>query len=398
MATFAITVDVSPLATALELYYTHVLPDGTISAPSQKYTGVGVGGFIALPPTPHPSGYTYTINNVSLNNNTVYNFEVKQFCVDNTIEYSPIDEDHYRTNCVDLLVRVGDFDYNAQEYPIVGTWAPGALPFDPLNYSIQDYTLNIRYTVTGLGTPGNPSGQTTVIDTINVPSVPLANPGSQYVYNITSDDLTYPLAYGEIYEVAISFNIILSDGSIVNVTCPYKSVQLPYLRTYKVYGAEGWIVDWIDENNVHQRICQGFISAPNPGGSPCEGKWFLVHHRYNPTGGTSASNPYHPICGFCVDSQSGAGISIPGPYRPMYLPNPTVYNSSKVNCFPVNATIGPFVQTGVPCNCGDNGDNNTLPAWGATFQLIANGYATIPGALTIPSANVNTVCIGAPNW
>ena len=178
MAIFSITVDVSTLATALELYYTYIKPDGTVSSPAQKYTGVGINGFIALPPTPHAPGYTYTINNVSLNNNTVYNFEVKQFCVDGTTENSIIDEDHYRTNCVDLLLNIGAFNYQNQEYPIVATWAPGGSGFDPNNYSIQDYTLNVKYTISG----------TPVTDTIVVPSVPATFPGTSYVYNILSDD------------------------------------------------------------------------------------------------------------------------------------------------------------------------------------------------------------------
>lgn len=383
MATFAITVDVSPLATALELYYTYVLPNGTISSPSVKYTGVGIGGFIALPPTPHAPGYTYTISNISLNNNTAYNFEVKQFCVDNTIEYSIIDEDHYRTNCVDLLLNVGGFDYQNQEYPIVATWAPGFSGFDPNNYSIQDYTLSVRYTI--LGTP--------VIDTIVVPSIPATNPGSGYVYNILSDDLTYPLEFGVTYEVAISFTVILSDGSIIDVNCPYKSITIPILRTYKVHGSEGWIVDWIDENNVHQRS-GGQTPPPNPSapGPFCSDSYIIVHHRVKAGADNISSNPRHPICGYCVVPS----VIFPAPYNSMYLPNPDIYTSSVVNCYP--ATAG--VTSGNPCNnCGDVPDrNNYLPSWGATWELLGTGYVTISGTIPPPSLNVNNMCIGAPNW
>lgn len=396
MATFIITVDVSPLAIALELYYTHVLPDGTISSPPQKYTGVGVNGFIALPaPIPHPPGYTFNINNVILNNNTVYNFEVKQYCQDGTIEYSPIDEDHYRTNCVDLLLNVGGFNYQDDEYPIVATWAPGFSGFDPLNYSIQDYTLHVKYTVAGIGTPGNPSGQTTVIDTIVVPSVPATIPGTGYVYNITSNDLTYSLEYGATYEIAISFTVILSDGTIIDVNCPYKSVTIPILRTFKIHAAEGWVVDWIDENNNHQRICKLSTSGPNVTPNPivCETGWILVHHRTNP-GAQGASNPLYPICGYCI---GGGGVGTAGPYKPMYLPNPTIYGSDKVDCYPVTAG-GTAPNTGIPCNCGDSGSNNYYPQWGATWELIGAGYITIAGTIALPSDNILSVCIGAPNW
>ena len=383
MATFAITVDVSPLATALELYYTYVLPDGTISSPSVKYTGVGIGGFIALPPTPHAPGYTYTISNISLNNNTAYNFEVKQFCVDNTIEYSPIDEDHYRTNCVDLLLNVGGFDYQNQEYPIVATWAPGSSGFDPLNYSIQDYTLSVRYII--LGTP--------VIDTIVVPSVPATFSGTSYVYNILSDDLSNPLQFGETYEVAISFTVILSDGSTVTVNCPYKRSIIPILRTYKIHGAEGWIVDWIDENDIHQRS-GGQTPPPNPSasGPVCSAPYIIVHHRVKAGADNISSNPRHPICGYCVVPS----VIFPAPYNSMYLPIPDIYTSSVVNCYP--ATAG--VTSGNPCNnCGDVPDkNNYLPSWGATWELLGTGYVTISGTISPPSLNVNTMCIGAPNW
>lgn len=387
MATFTIIVDVSPLATALELYYTHVLPDGTISSPPVKYTGVGIGGFIALPaPIPHPPGYTYTISNVSLNNNTVYNFEVKQFCIDNTIEYSPIDEDHYRTNCVDLLLNVGGFNYQDEEYPIVATWAPGFSGFDPNNYSIQDYTLNVKYTVSG----------TPVIDTVVVPSVPATIPGSGYVYNITSNDLSNPLEFGATYEVAISFTVILSDGSIVNVNCPYKSITIPILRTYKIHASEAWIVDWIDENNIHQRICrrtgggQNFTPSPVV---PCEMGWILIYHRTNP-GPQGPTNPLYPICGYCVGS---SGVGTAGPYKSMYLPNPTIYNSDKVNCYPVNAGFG-VNPSQIPCNCGDFGNNNYYPSWGATWELVGDGYVIIPGVTTVSSEPVISVCSGAPNW
>jgi hypothetical protein len=382
MATFAITVDVSTLATALELYYTYVLPDGTISSPPVKYTGVGIGGFIALPPTPHAPGYTYTINNVSLNNNTVYNFEVKQFCVDNTIEYSPIDEDHYRTNCVDLLLNVGGFNYQNEEYPIVATWAPGFSGFNPNNYSIQDYTLNVKYTVLG----------TVVIDTIVVPSVPATNPGSGYVYNITSDDLSNPLEYGATYEVAISFTVILGDGSIVDVDCAYKSITIPILRTYKVHGSEGWIVDWIDENDIHQRACNLFNNATNPPTRPCEAYWILVYHRVAP-GAITSSNPANPICGYCIVP----GTPTPNNYRSMYLPNPTIYDSDRVNCYPVNAGSG-VNPSAVPCNCADVGNNNIGPGWGATWELIGDGYVTILGAIPPDPCIVNNVCVNAPNW
>lgn len=392
MATFAITVDVSPLATALELYYTHVLPDGTISSPSQKYTGVGVNGFIALPATPHPPGYNYTINNVILNDNTVYNFEVKQFCVDGTVEYSPIDGDHYRTNCVDLLLNVGGFNYNDSEYPIVATWAPAAGNFDPNNYSIQDYTLHVKYVIAGIGTPGNPSGQTTVIDTINIGAVPATIPGGGYVYYITSNDLSYNLAYGEIYNVAISFNIVLSTGSLIEVTCPYKPVQLPYLRTYKVHGAEGWVVDWIDENNNHQRACGGADNAPNGPTRPCEAPWVLVHHRTNP-GAQGSSNPLYPVCGYCVTP----GVIFPVQYNFMYIANPTVYNSDRINCYPVTAGTKPNPSI-APCDCGDVVTNSIKPSWGASWELIGTGYVPISGVIPPTPCAINTVCIGAPNW
>jgi len=393
MATFSIIVDVSPLATAIELYYTHIKPDGTTSSPAQKYTGVGIGGFIALPATPHPPGYTYTINNVVLNNNTVYNFEVKQFCVDGTIEYSPIDEDHYRTNCVDLLLNLGGFNYQNEEYPIVTTWAPAGPGFDPNNYSIQDYTITIKYSIAVPVGPNNPNGLLGITDTITVPSVPATIPGSSYVYNIQSDDLSYPLEFGQLYEIGISFNIVLSTGSTIEVNCTPKTIQIPYLRTYKIHASEGWVVDWIDENNIHQRSCGGPDNAPNPGAN-CEGPWLIVHHRYNPAGGTSASNPYHPICGYCVTP----GVQFPNPYNFMYLPNPTVYNSDRINCYPVNAGAGAN-PSGTPCNnCGDTGNNNRLPAWGAAWELIGNGYVTIPGTIAPPACNVNAVCTGAPNW
>lgn len=398
MATFAITVDVSPLATALELYYTHVLPDGTISAPSQKYTGVGVNGFIALPaPIPHPPGYTFNINNVILNDNTVYNFEVKQYCQDSTIEYSPIDEDHYRTNCVDLLLNVGGFNYNDSEYPIVGTWAPAAGNFDPNNYSIQDYTLHVKYTISVPGGPGIPPVQNTIIDSINVGAIPATIPGGGYAYYITSNDLTYPITYGSLYDVAISFNIILSNGNTIEVTCPYKPIQIPYLKTYKIHGAEGWVVDWIDENNIHQRSCSA-VPPPNPGtnipGNPCEDPWILVHHRYDAKG-VSASTPYYPVCGYCTNK----AVIFPAPYNFMYLPNPTVYDSDKVNCYPVKAgtTSNP---SGAPCNnCGDNGlGNNYLPSWGATHHFIGDGYVTIQGVIPPPACNITAICTNAPNW
>ena len=393
MATFAITVDVSPLAIALELYYTHVLPDGTISSPSQKYTGVGVNGFIALPaPIPHPPGYTFNINNVILNNNTVYNFEVKQYCQDGTIEYSPIDEDHYRTNCVDLLLNVGGFDYQGQQYPIVATWAPGFFGFDPNNYSIQDYTLNVKYTVDVPAQQNNPGGQITVIDTIVVPSVPATIPGTGYVYNIVSDDLTYPLAYGETYEVAISFTVILSDGTIIDVNCPYKPITIPILRTYKIHGAEGWVVDWIDENNNHQRACGGPDNAPNGPTRPCEAPWILVHHRTNP-GAQGASNPLYPVCGYCVTP----GVIFPVQYNFMYVPNPTVYNSDRVNCYPVTAGVKPNPSI-APCDCGDVVSNTIKPAWGASWELIGTGYVPISGVIPPAPCAINTVCIGAPNW
>lgn len=392
MATFSITVDVSPLATAIELYYTHIKPDGTTSSPSQKYTGVGIGGFIALPPTPHPIGYTYTINNVVLNNNTVYNFEVKQYCVDGTIEYSPIDGDHYRTNCVDLLLQIGGFNYQTGEYPIVTTWAPGGPGFDPNNYSIQDYTINIKYSTAVIGQQGG-GGSVQTIDTITLPSVPATIPGSSYVYGIESSDLTYPLEFGNIYEISISYNIVFSTGNTIEVNCAPKTIQIPYLRTYKIHGAEGWVVDWIDENNIHQRSCGGPDNAPNGPTRPCEASWLLVHHRYNPTGGTSASNPFHPICGYCVTP----GAIFPNPYNFMYVPNPTVYNSDRVNCYPVNAGSSPNPSV-VPCNCGDNGSNNLLPGWGATWELIGDGYVSIPGILPPPACNITTVCTNAPIW
>jgi hypothetical protein len=386
MATFSIIVDVSPLATAIELYYTHIKPDGTTSSPAQKYTGVGIGGFIALPATPHPPGYTYTINNVVLNNNTVYNFEVKQFCVDNTIEYSPIDEDHYDTVCIDLFLQVGGFNYQNEEYPIVATWAPGIAGFDPNDYSVQDYTLTVEYL----------NGGNTITDIITIPSVPATIPGSSYVYNIESDDLTYPLAFGENYFVSLSFTLILGTGSTIEVNCTAKSIQLPYLRTYKIYGREGWIVDWIDENNIHQRMCRltggGTNFTPNP--IVCETGWILIYHRTNP-GPQGATNPLYPICGYCIGS-SGAGFA--GPYKAMYLPSPTIYNSDRVDCYPVNAGTGSAPNTGVPCNCGDFGTNNFLPSWGATWQLVGDGYVIIPGVTTITSDNVNSVCSGAPNW
>jgi hypothetical protein len=81
----------------------------------------------------------------------------------------------------------------------------------------------------------------------------------------------------------------------------------------------------------------------------------------------------------------------------MYLPAPTIYNSDKVDCYPVNAGSSPS-NTGVPCNCGDFGNNNYYPEWGATWELVGDGYVVIPGVITIPSDNVNSVCIGAPNW
>ena len=395
MATFAITVDVSPLATALELYYTHVLPDGTLSSPAQKYTGVGVNGFIPLPATPHPPGYTYTINNVVLNNNTVYNFEVKQFCVDNTTEYSPIDEQHYRTNCVDLLLQIGGFNYLDSEYPIMASWAPAAGAFDPNNYSIQNYTLHVKYTISVPGGPGVPPVQNTVIDSISVPSVPTNSPSGGYAYAISSSDLSNNLNYGEMYEVAISFDIVLSDGSIITVDCPYKQIQIPYLRTYKIHGREGWVVDWIDENNIHQRICKltggGQNSTVNP--VVCETGWILVHHRTNP-GPQGASNPLYPICGYCIGS---SGVGVAGPYKPMYLPSPNIYVSDKVDCYPVT-NGGTAPNTGIPCNCGDIGSNNYYPQWGATWELVGPGYITIAGTTTISSDNILSVCTGAPNW
>lgn len=380
MATFSIIVDVSPLATAIELYYTHIKPDGTTSSPAQKYTGVGIGGFIALPATPHPPGYTYTITNVVLDDNTVYNFEIKQFCVDNTIEYSPIDEDHYDTVCIDLFLQVGGFNYQNEEYPIVATWAPGIAGFDPNDYSIQDYTLTVEYL----------NGGNTITNIITIPSVPATIPGSSYVYNIESDDLTYPLAFGENYFVSLSFTLILGTGSTIEVNCTAKSIQLPYLRTYKIHGSEGWIVDWIDENNLHQRSCGGGDNAPNSSTVPCESPWQLVYHRIAPTAITS-SNPANPICGYCIIPN----VPFPNPYNPMYFA--PVYNSDKVNCYPVNGGVGSN-PSGVPCNCGDNGDNNLLPNWGATWELIGDGYVTIPGALPPLGCNVNTVCTGAPNW
>ena len=348
MATFAITVDVSPLATAIELYYTHVLPDGTISSPSQKYTGVGVGGFIVLPATPHPPGYTYTISNIVLNDNTVYNFEVKQFCVDNTIEYSPIDEDHYRVNCIPLSLTVGGYDYQNEVYPIVATWSPAGGSFDPNNYSIQDYTLHVKYTVSG----------TPVIDPIVVPSVPATVPGTGYVYNITSDDLSNPIAYGESYEVSISFNIVLSDGSTVEVTCPYKSVLIPRLATYRVYAAEYWDVAWQDENGVYQRCANQFTTgATNPSPGVGYGRFFMIYTIVTPR------------CGYCVGVLPQPPASnyyvAPGEWKVGYITNSTPYD----------------------------------PYWGANFEFVGNGYVTIPGMLPpICQAVVPTVCLTAPNW
>lgn len=397
MALFEITVDVSTLATSMYLEYKNVQPDGTFSPTWTTYIGPGTSATGQITLTP-PNASNYVISNVTLNDNTVYEFRIKEICQDNTINYSPVDGYPVNVDCFApgtgyINYTVGSYDYLAQEYPIVVTWAPASGGFNPNKYSIKDYIINITEAPGAIGGIGGGGGGSNPIDHITVPASNVTIPGIEYTYTITSNDLSAPLKLNGIYNISISFTVITETGAILTVGtyCAFTAFQIPNLRTFKIHAQKGWIVDWIDENNVHQRSCNT-TPAPNPPSLVCESPWILVHHRTNP-GGQGASNPLYPICGYCATS----GAVFPVQYNFMYVPNPTVYTSDRVNCYPVTAGVKPNPSI-IPCDCGDVVTNTIKPSWGASWELIGAGYVTLSGTTAPPVCNVTAVCTNAPSW
>ena len=382
MAIFTIDVTLSPLTTGIYLEHRHVKPDGTLTNWT-TYLGVGINGLITI--TPPTTSYTYT--NISLNDNTVYQFRVKELCQDNTTLYSNITDDLYAVNCNSVVfgVNLGAFDYTSQEYPMLATFSPTggfSNPFNTNDYSISGYTIIIQHNQE-VPIPGGGVTQINHIDYINVSVVAGVN-STGYTYTVTSDDLVDPIELGKSYTFSLQYRIILSDGTIVNIEdCENPRVlTIPMLKTYKIYANSAWIVDWVDENNVHQRLCAN-IPGTN---TDAKGKYFIIHH-ISTTGATN------PICGYCITS--GNTSQVPGTYNPMYILNTTDLNAY---CYP---TTGGVVPTGYLANnpspfvCNISTD----PVWGAQWKELGLGYIVISGTNAPPAgSSVNSVCTGAPNW
>lgn len=260
----------SPLAVLGELYYRHVLPDGTYS-PWVFNTTVGTFSI-------NTAGGTVTnqlINDVYGNPPeffpaTTYQFFIRQTCSDEVTVDSPISGDIWVEQCPYYTVSVqwnpdtSSYDFIVSLYDFSGTSF-----LDPDEYSIINYSFAV-YQITG---------GPTYLGTYVVPytDIQAALPLTNYTFPITSADLVDYQNPGQVpveYQIVMSLEIATSTGTETFSCPPVSDIIVGECDTYAIYTGENWALEWED--------CNGFVHKI--GNKTPAGRVFYICARQVPKG------------------------------------------------------------------------------------------------------------------
>lgn len=248
---FDITYTPNAYAVLGELYYRHVLPDGS-------YSAWALNSFMGTFPINGTSG-PWVLNDVLGNTPeffpaTTYQFYIKQICQDETELDSPISGDIWVEECPTYTVNViwnpdtSSYDFMMTLYPM-----PSGQPFSPGSNSIINYSFEVVQLTGGPVYLG-----TYVLSYTDIDDAVAQNPGlTFYNFPITQADLTDYLnpAPGPIlYQITMSITIATSTGTETFTCEPITDITFGECDTYKIHTGKTWSLAWEDCNGIVRKI------------------------------------------------------------------------------------------------------------------------------------------------
>lgn len=239
MIKFNIEFDASTIALGGFIEYRYILPNGTFSA-WQTNTQIGqVNGY--FPFTANPNIVNALPGNFpDFMTNTVYQFRIRQLCIDGSEQLSPVDGNYYQGECPPITLEVSGYIPASNSYGI-----KVVIP-STVGLSVFSYVFNI-YSVANQAVP---------LTTITVPSNVVE---ASLPYILIFDDSNVPggIIQGESYLVQV--NLEINTGTQIDiVTCEPKRIAVPECFLWRIETADNWVVKWTDcSGNVF--ICGGAL-------------------------------------------------------------------------------------------------------------------------------------------
>jgi len=162
--------------------------------------------------------------------NSSYEFRVRQLCADGTELYSPVDGTYMVPNCDRFVTDIAIVPIQQGPFGI-----SVSLFYRPFS-SISSYTVYLR-------------NFNIVIATHTVSYTQMDTTGNNpYTYVFTNDDLTPSTVFTAIgsYSVAVEITVETSAGPIVVTNCNSVSLKAPGCMSYDVNVGDQWGMQWYD--------------------------------------------------------------------------------------------------------------------------------------------------------
>jgi uncharacterized protein (TIGR02145 family) len=321
--------------------------------------------------------------------NTSYEFRIKQLCADGTELYSPVDGTYMVPNCdrfsqeiVPVPIQQGPFGIAVYLF------------YRPLS-SISSYTVYLR-------------NFNNVIATHTVSYTQMDTSGNNpYTYVFTNNDLTPPEVFISTggYSLAVEITVQTSSGPLVITNCNTVAVKSPGCSSYDVNVGDQWGMQWydcvggyhdcysqfpylFDGLQVPIRLCA--LGTPNL--YYCDGQTFVDGSIVDPITGNVQQGGEATLvsAASCLPGYSDFQLGLTDPFGfPIpCVPNPTCGPS---NLIIINQCVAPADFDGTSFRNGDpipevpdplEWSNLTTPAWswvnnvpGSPFGKLYNWYA-----------------------
>ena len=322
--------------------------------------------------------------------NSSYEFRIRQLCADGTELYSPVDGTYMVPNC-DTFVSYVDLTIPIEQGPFgIGI----NLYYRPFS-SISSYTIQLRNFNAIIGTHTVSYQQ--MDQTGNTP----------YNYVFTNSDLIPPAVYASTgsYSVGIEITVQTSAGPIVVTNCNTIALKAPGCASFDVNVGDQWGLQWYDCLGTYhdcysqQPYLNDGLQAPIrlcalgvPNAYYCDGQNFVNGSVVDPVSGNVTQGGEVTVVNgsFCINGYSGYenGLLYPDGSPVPCIPNPTCGPNNIIirnQCVAPTDFDGTTFRDGSPIPYVDDSvqwSNMTGPAWcwvdnqpNSPFGKLYNWYA-----------------------